>query len=193
MFTLLLGIVSAILALALHELGRLSAGLAVGFHFSLFGLGPIILERVPSGRIRLAWNRTPAFFGGVAATLPTSFGSLRSRFAMVIGGGPIASLLLAGAAAAAIPLVPPVHGAILTLLGWLRLLSSLIFMGTAIPLSNGSFVTDGLRFLRIISRGQHADREVGLLTIVATSCTPAWDIGTREQLTKLLAASSTQE
>ena len=165
--TLLLGLGAAVIALVVHELGHLVAGLAVGFRFSFFAFGPLLVERTPLGPIRLGWNRVPSLAGGAAATLPTSVHSLRWRFAAVVAGGPCASALLAAGAAVAILLLPMPHGPLRVELAWLRLLSAAIFVGTAVPMPNGPFVTDGMRILRIIKRGPVGERELSLLTITA--------------------------
>lgn len=165
--TLLLGVVAMIVALAVHELGHLIAGLAVGFQFSVFVIGPVLVERSPTGSIRVGWNRVPALFGGVAGTVPTRPEGLRSRFAMVIAGGPCASALLAVGAAIALQWLSLPQGMLRTELSWLRLLSSAIFLGTAIPLPNGPFVSDGLRFLRMVRGGPKGDRDLSLLTLMA--------------------------
>ena len=165
--TLLLGLSAAVVTLVVHEIGHLLAGLAVGFRFSLFAIGPLLIERTPLGPIRLAWNRVPSFFGGAAATLPTSVHSLRWRLAAVVAGGPFASALLAAGAAVALSFLSMPHGPLRAELAWVRLLSAAIFLGTAVPVPNGPFVTDGMRILRISKRGPVGDRELSLLTLTA--------------------------
>ncbi len=165
--TLLLGVVAIFLALAVHELGHLIAGLAVGFRFSIFVIGPVLIERSPAGSIVVGWNRVPALFGGIAGTVPTRPEGLRWRFAIVIAGGPFASVLLALGAALVLQWFSVPQGLLRTELGWLRLLSSAIFLGTAIPLPNGPFVSDGLRLLRMVRRGPKGDRDLSLLTLTA--------------------------
>lgn len=157
--------------LAIHELGHLVAGLLVGFDFSLFIVGPVLVERTPSGTLRLGWNRTPAFFGGMAATYPKTNHRLRARFAAVVAGGPVASLLLAIAAATALHIVPGSFPLVRVELGWLRLLSALVFVGTSVPVPSGAFVSDGLRFLRITRGGPHGDRELALITLACSQLT----------------------
>lgn len=164
---ILLGIAAAWLCLVVHELGHLAAGLAAGFRFRLFVLGPLMIERGPAGRIHLAWNRDPALFGGVAGTLPTRTDGLRPRFAAVCAGGPVASLLLALAAAAALPMLAGSHRLLAFELKWIRLISAGVFLFNAVPIPNGPFVSDGMRLLRILGRGPVADRELALLTLTA--------------------------
>ncbi len=165
--TLLLGALAAFVALAVHELGHLLGGLLVGFRFSLYVIGPLKVERDATGRIRVGWNRTPSFFGGAAATVPRDLHALKRRFAAVVAAGPLASLVLAGAAALALAGLSGPHPFLRPLLGWLRLLSGLVFAGTAVPFWSGPFVTDGLRFLRIAGNGRHAGRELALITLAA--------------------------
>jgi hypothetical protein len=47
------------------------------------------------------------------------------------------------------------------------LISAAVGAGTLLPIANGPFVNDGLRFLRLLGRGPLAEREAGLLTWVA--------------------------
>lgn len=162
-----LGVLAAIFSLVVHELGHLAAGLAVGFRFHLFALGPLLIERDPRGRVRLAWNRDPGLFGGAAGTVPRNMEGLRRRFAVVVVGGPIASLVLALVAAAALALFPTPGGLLAMELKWIRLLSAAVFVMNAIPMANGPFVTDGLRLLRVLGRGPSADRELSLLALTA--------------------------
>lgn len=169
--TVILGVTAAFAALASHELGHLTAGLLVGFDFSLFIIGPLLIDRAPSGSLRLGWNGTLAFAGGMAATFPKDSHRLRARFGAVVAGGPIASLLLAIAAAATLIVVPPSYPLVRIEISWLRLLSALVFVGTSIPIPNGAFVSDGLRFLRITHGGPHGDRELALITLVCSQFT----------------------
>ncbi len=166
---LLLGIPAAWLCVVVHELGHLAAGLAVGFRFQFFGVGPLMILSDPAGRLRFEWNREPALFGGVACALPTRTDGLRPRFAWVVSGGPVASLLLALVAAAALPMLAGANRLVDVELQWVRLLSAGVFLATILPLPipNGPFVSDGTRLLRILGRGPLADRELALLTLTS--------------------------
>jgi hypothetical protein len=165
--TIILGVVAVILTLAVHEIGHLVAGLVVGFRFTLLAIGPLLIERTASGKIRLAWNGAPALFGGAAGTIPTRREGLKWRFAGVIAGGPFASALLSLGAAAALRWAPVPHGALRIELSWLRLLSFAIFLATVVPLPNGPFVTDGMRSLRLVRHGPQGARELSTLTLLA--------------------------
>src|SRR5437868_5918014 len=83
----------AFLILAGHELGHVLAGQMVGFRFLLFVVGPLKFER-KEGRIRAGLNKTLALAGGVAASAPTDERNVCKRMAVIMLGGPLASLLL---------------------------------------------------------------------------------------------------
>ena len=141
------------LSIAVHELGHLWPGLALGQRFVLYGVGPLLVEAVPGGRVRLRWNREVSLYGGIAATLPDRVGRVRENMATIVAGGPVASLMLAVATAGMLAWLPLPRGPLRTELQWLRLLSAALFVGSAVPLANGPFVTDGKQFLRLLDRG----------------------------------------
>jgi hypothetical protein len=88
--------------------------------------------------------------------------------ALVAVGGPAASLLLAAGSALALSIFRealPAAGRIE--LSWLRLLSGLLFLGTAIPMKNGVFLTDGARTWRLARGGPRAARDERLLELEA--------------------------
>ena len=165
--TILLGVVGLFVAIALHELGHLLPGLALGQRFMVFAVGPLLVEAEPGGRPRLSWNRDVSLYGGIACTLPNQVEHVREHMATIVAGGPIASLLLAGAAAASLAWLPLPKGALRSELQWLRLLSAALFVGSALPLANGPFVTGGMRFLRLLDRGPVGQRETSMLALTA--------------------------
>jgi hypothetical protein len=163
-----LGLVALFVALAAHECGHIFAGLAAGFRFRFWAAGPFFLVKNERGRLRPGWNRDVFLWGGVAATAPVDTRNLLPRMALVAVGGPAASLLLAAASA----LVLSAWGGALPAAGrielsWLRLLSGLLFLGTAIPMKNGAFLTDGARTWRLVRGGPCAAREESLLVLEA--------------------------
>jgi peptidase M50-like protein len=165
--TLILGTTALLAVVVVHELGHLLAGIAVGFRFSFFAIGPLRIERTGSGTFRIGLNREPAFFGGAAATVPHRTDALRLRFAVVVGAGPVASLALTIVAATALYLAPGGTPALRILWSWLRLLSGLLFVATSLPTSFGGLASDGLRFFRLLRPGPMCDRELALLTLYA--------------------------
>jgi hypothetical protein len=162
-----LGLFAAWFCLFVHELGHLVAGMAVGFRFQLFTLGPLRIDRGPDGRLRIGWNRDLHLAGGAQAATPTDTGRLCPRLAVAVMSGPLAGLLLALAAHLMLLAWPGAPWAVRATLGWVRLISAALAVGTLLPIANGPFVNDGLRFLRLLGRGPLAEREAGLLTWVA--------------------------
>jgi hypothetical protein len=79
-----------------HELGHLAGGWLVGGRFLLWGTGPLMIRRTPAG-LRWSWNRSVNATGGMAACVPRDPRAMTPRRAVVmVLGGPLASLLLAG-------------------------------------------------------------------------------------------------
>jgi hypothetical protein len=154
--------------LALHELGHVLAGLAVGFEFRLFVVGPLMLER-EAGRFRFKWNRNLNTAGGLALCLPQGQHRLAQRFSWFAAGGPLASLVWAGLAAGLFLAARPVlaeHGlglAVATFLVTSALCSPLIFLVTIIPMHVGGFDTDGARILNLWRRSPKATLDLVLL------------------------------
>jgi Zn-dependent protease len=161
-------IASCFMALALHELGHLVAGLWVKFRFSLYIVGPLRVERDEHDIIRVRFNRQIATYGGLCACLPTDNHDLLQRFARIIAGGPLASLiggLVAIGVAQASVLPAPLRLFCLSL----GTISLLLVVVTLIPMPNGIFLTDGARLLRLRRGGELAARDVALLQLYALS------------------------
>jgi hypothetical protein len=102
---LLLQLPVLLLAIAVHELGHVLAGLAAGFSLAVVQLGPVCATRTPAGwRLRISWD---AFWSGGVQVDPVRPDHLRLRYALGVAGGPAASLVLltvvAGAAGAGRP------------------------------------------------------------------------------------------
>lgn len=170
-----LGICGLFVVLAVHEAGHVLAGLAAGFRFRFWAAGPFFLVKDDRGRLRAGWNRDAFLWGGLAETVPVDTRSLLPRMALVAAGGPAASLLLAAASAL---ILSASDGALAAAgrveLSWLRLLSGLLFFGTALPMKNGAFLTDGARTWRLMRGGPRASREESLLGLEAR-----WSLGER--------------
>jgi hypothetical protein len=155
-------------ALAIHELGHVLAGLAVGFEFRLFVVGPLMLER-EAGQLRFKWNRNLNTSGGLALCLPQGQHRLAQRFSWFAAGGPLASLAWAGLAGGLLLLVLPVPDNYwpslfaATFLVTSALCSPLIFLVTIIPMHVGGFDTDGARILNLWRRSPKAILDLALL------------------------------
>ncbi len=158
-----------LLAVAWHEAGHLVGGWAVGGRFLLYIVGPFRWQRTPSG-VRFSWNRRLNLAGGLAACLPTDDRDLRRRMAVMVAGGPLASLGLALLALAAVPGLQAAGWAWgerwATLVGFVSLV---ILAVTAFPGEAGGFKTDGRRFFALLRRDAAADQEAALLSLTVRS------------------------
>jgi hypothetical protein len=153
-------------AIAVHEVGHLLGGVAARFRFWLFVVGPLRVQRdEATGRVRAGLNRELSLYGGVAASLPTDTRDLPRRLAMVIAGGPLASVALALAAWGAAALAGRSPAGVL--LSVLALMSAGLAAATLIPMSSGGFTSDGGRLLRLMRSGPVAEREAATLPLIA--------------------------
>jgi hypothetical protein len=163
--TLALGIAGTLLAIFVHELGHVLAGLTQDFRFAFLIVGPMRIERDESDqRLRLAFNRNIELAGGIAGCVPTTPDDLVRRMQWFVAGGPLASLGLA-AVCLALALLAPVSwwSANVALAG---LASFALGALTLVPVPNGSFVNDGLRLLQLRRGGPEALRLVAQLTML---------------------------
>ncbi len=162
-----LALLATWIALAIHEAGHALGGVAQGFRFLFLAVGPLWVER-REGRLAVRLNTTSATWGGVAACVPVDGADLPRRFAVMVAGGPLASLglaLLAGLAWAATP-----AGAAHFTAGVTALASAGFFLATAQPFgAGGGFASDGGRLLRILRGGAEGAREAALLGLTAAA------------------------
>lgn len=177
--------------LLVHELGHLVAGLAQGNRFMLFAAGPLLVRR-EEGVVRVRFNRTAGLWGGVAATQPrvSAGGTLRENLFRVVLWGPLASLLLTLAAAAAMPVS---SGAFRLFLAMTAVCSVGIFLATTVPPRTGHFYTDGARLRMLRAGGDDAERwcTVAALAAMAMEGLPgsAWDAALLARAEQLADAS----
>lgn len=165
------------LAIALHELGHLTAGLAQGFRLALYTAGVLGIRGTSRGP-RFFFNHDINLVGGLAATYPDvveSGPALRRKFARIVVAGPFASLvvgvvalttgwLLAQQASAPAPLGLRAGATFLYVLG---IISALIFLVTSLPLPSRGFMTDGARYLSLHAGGVKGLREEAGLAVTA--------------------------
>jgi hypothetical protein len=147
-----------------HELGHVVAGALARFRFHVYILGPLRVERdVGTGQIGARYNRELGTWGGMAGSFPQDARDLRRRVAMLLAGGPLASLLLAAAAvialAAAAGAMSPLVRGVVAIAG---LFSGGIGLVTLLPMRG----TDGGRLLRLKRGGPPAEREAAVFGIV---------------------------
>jgi hypothetical protein len=157
-----------LLALAFHELGHAAGGLLAGFRLIALVAGPLQAIATAQG-LRIGLNRNADQGGGTAITLPMDGQNLQRRLMVVVGGGPLSSLLLAlVAGVVAIYLLPPAPelGA---LAGMTGLASLAIFLATISPVSSGGVLNDGAQLLSLLKGGPQAELRHPYLEIQAIS------------------------
>ncbi len=158
----LLGVTALFLALAVHELGHVVAGRAVGFRFGRFGVGPFCIEH-QNDRLRVRWL-PPHLWGPFALVYPVTSERMSTSLAWYVAGGPMASLALAASAwsmAAAIG-----SGVGFRFASWTALASACVFVATAQPFGTGSGVpSDGGRLWGLM-RGDANARSAAALAVL---------------------------
>jgi hypothetical protein len=163
--------------IVVHELGHLLGGRLVGFRAFLLIVGPLRLERSASGW-RFAMNRSIALAGGLAGTAPTDTQRVRQRMAVVIAGGPLASLITGVLALAWCLSLRPSEFDIATPFGRVLFAGALAAYGfgsvgigllTLIPGRTAGFRTDGAQLLTFLRGGAEGDRAAALGAIVGQS------------------------
>jgi hypothetical protein len=154
-----------LLVIGIHELGHLAGGMYRGMRFLLLIVGPFQFSQSASG-IRFTWVFNLGTFGGLAAALPNPERALRPQMLSLIAGGPSASLVLALAGGAVMMAGDgrmAVHGMIIALL------STLIFLATAIPSRAGGFMSDGRQFIELLRDGESVMARQRMTSLMAQS------------------------
>lgn len=163
---------SWLVVVGFHELGHVIGGWLVGGKFLLWVVGPLMVRRTPAG-IRLGLNRNINVAGGMGACLPLEPERMTPRRAAVmILGGPVASLvLMVGLLWLAVALAAgnaPVTAALaLTQNGVMFTagLSFMIFLVTAAPSATGGFKSDGKRVYELMRGGRRSEQDAALLML----------------------------
>lgn len=155
-----------LLVVGWHELGHLVGGWLTGGRFLLWVVGPIMLRRTPAG-LQWARNRSVNVGGGVAVCVPTDPASVTpGRTAVMVLGGPVASIVLVGLAWAAMQAWGPALGAVaLNGLAFTAALSGLGFVLTLAPFIAGGFKSDGKRAWDLLKGDARSDQEAALLLL----------------------------
>jgi hypothetical protein len=156
--------------IALRELGRLAGGALAGFRFVWLSVGPLLIARQAHG-LRVGHAGKSWWLCGSSFSLPLDDLDLRRRVALLIAGGPCASLLqvaLAFGLGLALRRTPVSF--------WLWLALALLFLFglvtlllSAWPRSMGVVRTDGAT-LRILWRsGPPAERMAAIFALAGAS------------------------
>ncbi|MEZ5412943.1 MAG: hypothetical protein R3F03_01390 [Opitutaceae bacterium] len=158
-----------------HEFGHLTGGWLTGGRFLLWVVGPLMIRRTPSG-VRLALNRSVNLAGGMAACVPLDTAALTPRrVAVMILGGPLASVVLAVGmiwiSAGLAARTEPGLGVIL-LQHFVTLtagLSLMIFLVTVWPATAQGFKTDGRRVFELLRGDDRSDQEAATMALTTAT------------------------
>ena len=159
-------IIAPIFAIAIHELGHLTTGMALGQKFKLFIVAFLGIAE-DKGKIKLFLNKNLAYFGGIVAVVPKSVNDIDYKvFAKTLIAGPITSLI---------------YGIICLLIflkfdtlfnsffGLTSLTSLGLFLATTIPDKSGIMYTDRKRYKRLNKKGVTRDAEIALYQMISQS------------------------
>lgn len=139
------------LAIFIHELGHLTAGLAQGFRFQLFVVAFLGIKR-EDDKVQCYFNKDFQFFGGVAATSPKSITSeLRNQYARIMIAGPLFSLLFGLLFLYFFIVTNSIFNSSLGITG---IISLGLFIATTLPEKSGMFFTDRKRMQRLLNNGR---------------------------------------
>ncbi len=170
-------LVAILLVLLAHEVGHLVGGRLVGFRAFLLIVGPMRLERSDAGW-SMHLNKSLGLYGGLAGSAATDARDLRRRSAVMVAGGPVASVALAlGAwlALRAFGLVPfDVNASFASFVTFFTLqmiagTSAAIALATLVPMTTSGFLSDGARLLRLWRGGPVAERDSAIQAIMGSS------------------------
>lgn len=151
------------IALGFHELGHLLTGMVQGFKFELFVVGPLGIKR-ENGKIKIYLNKNLGYYGGIAATIPKDdHPDNPKKFANVLLGGPLASVVFAIVCFLISYFIDKPLGIIFYTGGTI---SIAIFFATTIPSKTGMFFTDRKRYQRLTTPGKNQEVELAILRIL---------------------------
>ncbi len=148
------------IAILIHELGHLLAGLIQGFKLQLFVVAFLGIKRVDD-KVVFYFNKDLQFFGGIAATSPqkiTNF--LKKQFAYVLIAGPLSSLVFGLIFLFLFKTTDSIFNASIGIVG---IISSGLFLATTLPSKSGVFFTDRKRMQRLLDKGRVGEIEYSFL------------------------------
>lgn len=132
-----------LLATAIHELGHVAAGCAIGFKFESVRIGPISIRRESDRwKVKAEWH----LVNGLTSMVPDRMCRVRRRLIIYIAAGPIAGFLSAVIAFEGLRLAIRHEDAFLSLvLAPFGTWSLLFSFGNLLPARRGRRTTDGLK------------------------------------------------
>jgi hypothetical protein len=149
-------IICPFLAIFLHELGHLIAGLIQGFKLQLFVVAFLGIKR-QDDKIKFYLNKELQYFGGVAASSPIQItNKLKEQFALILIAGPIFSLVFG---LLFITLFIYTNTLFNSSFGIIGIISTGLFFATTIPEKSGNFFTDRKRMQRLYDKGKTGEIE----------------------------------
>ncbi len=150
-------ILALYIAVFVHELGHLIAGMFLGFELRTFMVGVFLFTK-EGGGWRFRFRLRNLFWGGLTAAIPRTSDDLVKRYTRVVLGGPAASLGLL-----ILTLLLP-DGLLFRLLFWVNLL---LTISVCIPYTRVCFPSDAKLILLLTRKGAAGDRAVAILYLLA--------------------------
>ncbi len=151
-----LAVLAFYIAVLVHELGHLIAGLTADFELRLFMVGAFLLRKDEQGwQFRLVLRNL--LWGGLTAQIARSDCDLVNRYARVVLGGPAASLILL----ASTSLLP--GGLLIRLIFWINLL---LTISVCIPYTRVCFPNDAKLILLLRRKDAVGERIVAILYLL---------------------------
>lgn len=156
------------MAIMLHELGHLLAGLFQGFRLELFVVGFLGIKR-DDKKIKVYFNTNVQYFGGVAATSPIEIltdEELIRKYRAILISGPLFSFIFS---LISFFILYYSNSALNPFFGLFSVTSFGIFLATTIPNKSGIFFSDRKRYQRLLDKGDIGKIELAFLQIVNQS------------------------
>ena len=181
-------------AITVHEFGHIVGGWLGGMRFWMCMIGPLRIQQ-KENRIAIDFKRNVTSLSGFVVMLPVSPDHIQRRMVLLIGGGPLFSLLGAILIFGVSYLIDILIGSTTDSLafsvfqGFLASLAALSLIAgviTLIPRQTFGFATDGRRLLNLLRGGVKGQQEAATLAVMSLSTAGTrprdWD---RELLTAL--------
>lgn len=148
------------IAIFIHELGHLFAGLIQGFKLQLFVVAFLGIKRVDD-KIEFYFNKELHFFGGIAATSPLQISkNLKNQFAYILIAGPLFSLIFGILLILLFNLTDSVFNSSIVITG---VISIGLFFATTLPDKSGVFFTDRKKMQRLLDNGRTGEIEYSFI------------------------------
>ena len=169
-------VVAGFLALAVHEVGHAIGGRLHGMRLGMLIVGPVHIQREPDGRLGWRLNRRLSLAGGVVSSVPASTRRLRRAMLSFVAGGPVTSIVV-GVLVLALYVLTDLRDTAAAQGGLQDALAAGVFMlgvvsvgigfVTLLPISQGAFVNDGKRILKLLRPGAYADAYAAVMALGA--------------------------